>query len=259
LIRFGILDLEFRIEWQIRNPKSEIRNLGIGVTRMNRYAAWMLAAGLAGMAVGCVPYRNMVDTCWPQRYNYTARREVVEGFAPQVQNGHVLDQTVWNYDFEKGSDQLNAMGMAKLDYMVRRRPAPDSCIFLATARDLIYDPTNAEAYGNGRRELDGKRAIAIQKYLAQQMVGRPMPFDVLIHDPFEVGLPAEEAAVASRAHQNSAIGTAIFGPGGATSGAGVIQTGPGTGAPPTPGAGGSGPPGAGAGTPGGGAAVPPPR
>src|SRR6266446_6374697 len=101
---------------------------------MNRRTAWMLAAGLAGAAAGCVPYRNMVDPCWPQRYNYTARREVVEAFAPQVQNGHVLDQTIWNYHFDEGSDQLNGMGLAKLDYMVRRRPAPDPSIYLATAR-----------------------------------------------------------------------------------------------------------------------------
>jgi len=174
---------------------------------MKRLTAWMLTAGLAGLAVSCIPYNNMVDRCWPERYAYTGRREVVESFAPQVQNGHILDQTVWNYDFEKGTDQLNGMGLSKLDYMVRRRPAPDACIYLATARDVIYDPANADAYGNGRRELDSKRVAAVQKYLAQQMVGRPMQFEVLIHDPFEVGMPAEESATAIRQQQSSAKGT----------------------------------------------------
>jgi hypothetical protein len=186
---------------------------------MKRYAAWMLTAGLAGLTVGCIPYNNMVDRCWPERYAYTARREVVESFAPQVQNGHILDQTVWNYDFEKGSDQLNGMGLAKLDYMVRRRPAPDACIYLATARDLIYDPANADAYGNGRRDLDSKRVAAIQKYLTQQMVGRPMQFEVLIHDPFEVGMPAEEAAAAVRQQIQGAKGALL------TSGGGGYSTG----------------------------------
>ena len=64
---------------------------------------------------GCAAYRDIVDPCWPERYNYMARQEVKEGFAPQVQNGHVLDQTVWNYHFEakktgEPGDQLNAAG-----------------------------------------------------------------------------------------------------------------------------------------------------
>jgi hypothetical protein len=165
----------------------------------------------------------MVDRCWPQRYNHTARREVVEAFAPQVQNGHILDQTVWNYYFEKGTDQLNSLGQSKLDYMVRRRPAPDTCVYLATARDIPYDPVNPGAYGETRKDLDGKRVAAIQKYLNEQMVGRPLAFNVMIHDPFEVGMPAEESAVAARAHINAAIGTAIFTPGGGATGAGIVN------------------------------------
>src|SRR5512138_3735550 len=110
---------------------------------MNRHLARMLvAAGLMGAAVGggCFPYRNAVDPCWPERYNHTARKEVVDAFAPQVQNGHVLDQTIWNYMFDAGTDDLNGAGKYKLDYMIRRRPMPDPNVFLQTAHDIMYNP-----------------------------------------------------------------------------------------------------------------------
>ena len=34
--------------------------------------------------------------CYPMRYNCMSRNEVNAAMAPQVQNGHVLDQTIWN-------------------------------------------------------------------------------------------------------------------------------------------------------------------
>src|SRR4051794_40688310 len=53
----------------------------------NALAGAALASGLS--AVGCDTYQKCVDPCWPERYNQTARREVVSAFAPQVQNGHI--------------------------------------------------------------------------------------------------------------------------------------------------------------------------
>ena len=90
-----------------------------------------LAGGLS--SGGCYHYDKCVDPCWPERYNNTARREVVSAFAPQVQNGHILDQTVYNYQFEQGTDRLTMSGMDQLDVLLRRRPVPDPRIFLATA------------------------------------------------------------------------------------------------------------------------------
>src|SRR5258707_15513453 len=109
---------------------------------MNKYMARMFAAvGLvASLLTGCANYRDWVEPCWPERYNTTARREVVEAFAPQVQNGHILDQTIWNYMFDAGTDELNGYGKYKLDYVVRRRPAPDANVFLQTAHDVVYNP-----------------------------------------------------------------------------------------------------------------------
>src|SRR5436309_10856752 len=110
---------------------------------MKGFIAKALAEGCltgAAAAGGCAQYRNVVDPCYPQRYECTARKEVLEAFGPQVQNGHILDQTIWNYHFVEGTDKLTAGGYDFLDYLVRRRPAPDGRVFLATARDLRYDP-----------------------------------------------------------------------------------------------------------------------
>ncbi len=164
---------------------------------MNRHLAWMLvAAGLIGASTGagCIPYRNAVDPCWPERYNHTARKEVVDGFAPQVQNGHVLDQTIWNYMFVTGTDELNSVGRYKLDYMIRRRPMPDPNVFMQTAHDLQYDPQQPDRLADNRRELDQKRVAAIRTYLSAETVGRPMAFDVAIHDPYPVSAIASYAA-----------------------------------------------------------------
>lgn len=174
-----------------------------------------LAGGLA--AGGCIPYRNMVDVCYPQRYNVTARREVVDSFAPQVQNGHVLDQTIWNYHFDKGSDKLNAMGLSKLQYLTRRRPQPDPNVFLATATDVTYDAEHPETMAESRRDLDSKRVASIQRYLQSQMAGRSMAFEIMVHDPFEVGESASKASSSIR----RVVAPSLSGPAGTmTSGAG---------------------------------------
>src|SRR3954447_10228040 len=60
---------------------------------------------------------DLYDCCYPQRYWYQARQEVRAALAPQVQNGHVLDQTVWNWDFEPGTGKLTDGGLAHLAYL----------------------------------------------------------------------------------------------------------------------------------------------
>lgn len=82
-----------------------------------------LAGGLS--ASGCENVQKCVDPCWPEPYNNTARREVISAFAPQVQNGHILDQTLYNYQFVEGKAELTASGRDQLDTLVRRRPVPD--------------------------------------------------------------------------------------------------------------------------------------
>jgi hypothetical protein len=155
--------------------------------------ALSLTTGLTVAGGGCDRYRNLVDPCYPERYEFASRQEVVAAFAPQVSNGHFLDQTLWNYQFEPGSDRLTPAGMEHLTYLTRRRPYPDCMIYLATAHDILYDPADpaaADKYADQRAKLDQRRIQAIQNYLSAETAGRHLSFEVLVHDPAEVGLSA---------------------------------------------------------------------
>jgi hypothetical protein len=173
------------------------------VTKLLAGAA--LAAPLT--STGCYAYQKCVDPCWPERYNAQARTEVIAAFAPQVQNGHVLDQTLFNNAFDYGSDRLNLSGMDQLDTLTRRRPMPDPRIFLATARDLSYDPANPEALVQARVDLDNKRVAAIQRYVSAQTAGRPQSFEVVVHDPVPVGDHADPVNRSIRLYHNSSSGS----------------------------------------------------
>jgi hypothetical protein len=168
-------------------------------------AAVALAAPLASS--GCYHYQKCVDPCWPERYNAMARKEVVASFAPQVQNGHTLDQTLYNNAFEMSGDKLAPGGMDQLDTLLRRRPSPDPRIFLATARDLNYDPNNPDSYVRAREDLDNRRATAIQKYVSAQTAGRPMSFEVVVHDPAPVGDHADPVNRSIRLYHNASSGS----------------------------------------------------
>jgi hypothetical protein len=171
-------------------------------------------------SVGCwggEHYRNLVDPCQQERYAAAARQEVIEAFRCQVENGHILDQTIWNYHFEHGSDKLHPGGMAKLDQMVQNRPQPDPRIFLATAHDLTFHADEADKYETGRRELNEKRILAIKKYLAAHTADRPVPFEVFVHDPAPTGIPAISAATSIQRQRMNYFGS--LGIGAAGSGA----------------------------------------
>jgi hypothetical protein len=173
------------------------------VTKLLAGAA--LAAPLT--STGCYTYQKCVDPCWPERYNAEARTEVIAAFAPQVQNGHVLDQTLFNTAFEVGGDHLSPGGMDQLDTLLRRRPMPDPRIFLATARDLVYDPANPDSLVEARVDLDNRRAAAIQKYVSAQTAGRPQGFEVVVHDPMPVGDHADPVNRSIRLYHNASAGS----------------------------------------------------
>jgi len=159
----------------------------------------MAVLGLAGgmaLAGGCDCYRNLVDPCYPERYEFAARQEVIGAMAPQVYNGHVLDQTVWNYQFEPGTDRLTAGGMDHLAYLGRRRPVPDANIYVQTSQDVVYDPAAPDKFSEARVVLDNKRVQAVQNFLAAVTAGRHLTFEVSVHDPSEVGLAALPVGIA---------------------------------------------------------------
>jgi len=152
------------------------------------------------------------DPCWPDRYANESRAAVVANFQPQVENGHVLDQTVWNQHFEYGTEKLNGAGMDKLDQLARRRPHPDPKVFLQTARDVGYDAAKADDYVSKRQELDTKRVAAVQKYLTTSLTGRQVAFDIQVHDPAMPGIeynPGVGPRVYSPAPQDRAKGTGV--------------------------------------------------
>jgi hypothetical protein len=160
----------------------------------------------------------LYDPCYPQRYNNLSTRAVNRAFTPQVINGHVLDQTVWNHHFDPGTDRLTPGGMAVLQYLSRRRPEPDTTIYLATALDLPYDPACPERYCGAKQELDQLRAAAIQKYLAGLNCGRPTDFRVCVHDPADPTIstiPAASAVLQMYARYRGGLATGAGGAGGA--------------------------------------------
>ena len=185
-----------------------------------------LVGGLAAMGcTGGERYRNLVDPCQHERYSAAARQEVIQAFAPQVQNGHILNQTIWNDYFEPGTDKLHPGGRQKLDQIVQTRPQPDSKLFLATARDIDFRDGDADKFIEARRELNNKRVVTIQKYLGAQTADRPIPFEVLIHDPAPVGIPAISAYTAvSRQRINYSGGIGAIGGVGAAGGAGTATS-----------------------------------
>lgn len=194
---------------------------------INRAVLLLGTGAAAAGGAGCYEYRDLVDPCWPQRYNYMARREVNEAMAPQVQNGHVLDQTVWNYHFEAGSDKLTAGGLNHLAYLARRRPHPDGIVYLQTAQDVVYDPANAEKLTEVRQDLDAKRIAAVQRFLNAQAAGRGAVFQVLVHDPADVSISGSYAnAMIQQLPARSRAGLANSGTsGGGGGGGGASATG----------------------------------
>jgi hypothetical protein len=152
--------------------------------------AALLLTGVSLTGTGCYTYRDLVDPCWPERYEYQARREVNGAFGAQVCRGHALDQTMFNYHFDAGTDRLNAMGLDHLATLARRLPQPDTLLYLQTAQDVSYDPAMPDKLNEVRVDLDSKRIAAIQKFMLAQTAGKGYSFQVAVIDPSEIGLPA---------------------------------------------------------------------
>jgi uncharacterized membrane protein YgcG len=193
------------------------------ITKMLRTACGL---GLLGMT-GCFGYYDLVDPCYPARYDSMARHEVYDAFKPQVVNGHILDQTVWNYHFEAGTDKLLPGGMDHLAYLARRRPCPDTTIYLQTAQDIPYDPDHPEKFPEMRCELDTKRIQAIQKYLTAITCGSK-PFQVCVHNPADPGISAIPMNLAVQRMYSGATGILSGGAGaaaGASGGGGASSAG----------------------------------
>lgn len=136
------------------------------------------AAGLVSVS-GCYSYREVVDPCWPERYNAVARHTIRDTMNAQAGNGHLLDQAVWNWQFDMDpvtkapTDRLNPAGIKRLEYLARRRPSPDCTIILETAHDIPVDAKNpVDAQAPARNDLDARRSAAIQRFMNDYNTGR---------------------------------------------------------------------------------------
>jgi len=220
---------------------------------MKRYvrAAAVAAVAIGGTgSVGCVStgtttgpgtgavgdgaiLRTYYDPCYPERYNATARDEVLAAFNPQVYNGHILNQTIWNWYFELGTDKLTPAGVAKLESLAQTRPNPDPRLYLQVARDVQVVNANVESVSADREKLTSRRAAVIQKYMASQPAVTPVAYEIYVHDPVVVGIPSDFPVQAFRGqkigYQGSIRGAGGFGGippvgggggGGATTGSG---------------------------------------
>jgi hypothetical protein len=134
-------------------------------------AVLCLGAGLLTL-IGCHAYRNVVDPCWPERYNYEARASVRDMHNVQAYKGHILNQTVWSDDFE--GDKLTQGAKAKLQYIAHREPmAAVMKVFLQTAN--VEDPAM-------RDNLNGQRRKAVLAYLeTQRAPGQNTLYEVDVH------------------------------------------------------------------------------
>ncbi|HEV3257518.1 MAG TPA: hypothetical protein VG013_11600 [Gemmataceae bacterium] len=168
-----------------------------GIIRKSVLAA-CVTAGLFACAAGAGAGWWWSDPCYPERYQALSRQEVNAAFAPQMSNGHILDQTVWNTHFEPNTDQLTRAGMEHLAYLARRRPCPDPVVYLQVAEDkeIAYDPAAPDKFVSARNNLNALRIAAVQKYLSAATAGRDLRFNVVLHDPPEVGISAVPQGVA---------------------------------------------------------------
>ena len=172
-----------------------------------------------GAAGGGGVYRSFVDPCWPERYNMEARAEVLAPFAQQVNNGSVLNQTIWNWYFETGSDKLTPAGQKKLDSIAQTRPSPDTRLYLQATRDVPVTNENMDKVGAERESLTAKRAASIQKYMGTQPAigGNATAYEIFVHDTPTLGMPAAFAASAYRS-QGSGYTGGLQGSGGSGGG-----------------------------------------
>lgn len=152
----------------------------------------LVLMGLAGFCAsglsGCFGYRDVVDCYYPKRYSVQARNSVRNSLAPQVNNGAILDQTVWNYHFMPETADLHPMGVEHLKRLARTRPTPATVLYLQTAQlDLVEGDASLKDLAHRRKNLDKQRSEKVIAFMNTYLEGREHePFQVVIHDPAEV-------------------------------------------------------------------------
>ena len=169
-------------------------------------AGWAMALLSLVSATGCYgTFHEVVDPCYPERYNCKAREEVNDFRTAQVQQGLIYEQTLFVHHFNPASETLHPGGVALLQRLANRRPAPEAVIYLQTAQnnyDLDYK--KPEEYASKRNELDDKRKLEVEKFLKME---RPdVIFTVVVSNPAKVGISGAEGRAAVNNVRSTAKG-----------------------------------------------------
>jgi hypothetical protein len=145
--------------------------------------------GVIGAAAGAL----IGATCPPQEsgdpfssgaWATVANAFVEELLEPQTSNGHLLEWTIWDHMFERGTSCLTPDGRDHLAYLARLRSLPaNPRIYLQTACDIPYDVTCPDQYAEDRAKLDSRRQRAILNFLSSAAKVPETPFEVIIIDP----------------------------------------------------------------------------
>jgi hypothetical protein len=104
--------------------------------------------------LGCAAYRDVVDPCWPERYNSMASSSVRQMHMAQAAQGHKLEQTIWNTFFEtdpktgEGTSVLTDAGKETLRNLSRKEPVPDFQLWLQYPHD-VKDAARRDGIGSG--------------------------------------------------------------------------------------------------------------
>lgn len=144
---------------------------------MNGFIKKTAAALFSGAAlltlIGCQHYRDVVDSCWPERYNDLARKSVKHMHNAQSDKGHLLDHTLWTGDFD-GND-LKPSGKAKLKYIANREP-------VAVVMKVWLQNADDEAPAK-RANVNADRKMTITAFLdTQKSEGRTSLYEIEVHN-----------------------------------------------------------------------------
>jgi hypothetical protein len=165
-----------------------------------RWLAGLLSASLVSLT-GCYgTYNELVDPCYPERWNCEARQAVQSRIAMQSKNGLDIEQTLFNYHFEANSDKISPNGQNLLTRLATRRPQPFREVFVQNSFDALanvkeFDPAQAAANAQAIRDLNERRRAAVLAFLNSRSP-QAGEWQVAISFPSRVGMYSLEAFTA---------------------------------------------------------------